>query len=213
MRIYGALDKNRFQSAADKSRARHLFNLMNEQEADEQDYYNKSTASYNKSQIYKLSSDVEDYIEDYVGSTNVDINSTIKEYGLYGVDIWDYIEDDVKGLKQSWRRGDGIKYAVIYESWRSSLTAYVGGEPAFAVAIYQGDNHGNPDDYYFGIEWLEADKILSNVYDVYSKSHSYNEDEFYDYTIKILDSILSMISEVIEYSIEKCLDDNPPALG
>jgi len=211
-RIYCSLDKDWLRSAADKSRARHLFDLMNKQEEEENRYYRESTASYNKSQIYKFAPDVEEYIVEFVDSTNTDIKSAIKEYKLYDVGIWEYISQYLQDLKGSWSRGDGLKYATLYDANSDGAKARLGDTIVFIIGTYEGTNNGDPDDFFFDVEQIDENEILSYIYDIYKKHHKYNDNEFLLFVDEVLGQLLGPISSKINMAIEDCLMDNPPPL-
>lgn len=210
-RIYSSLNKDRLKSAADRSRARHLSELMDEQEREEQDYYNESTYAYNKSRIFKFASDIEKYVDNFVYELNEDIKSAIEEYKLYSVGIWEYIDQYLR-IDTNGSEPKKFPWFIIHDSYYEGVRICLGDyKDVIVISTYEGSNHGNPDDYYFDAESIRPGDILEYAYSTYRKP--YNETAFYNFVIEILDSLLNPVSNMVDEAIEDCLMDNPPPLG
>ena len=211
-KIYSSLDKDRLRTAADRSRARHLSELMDKQEREEQDYYDESTNAYNKSRIFKFSSNIEKYVDNFIYELNEDIKSAIEEYKLYDVGIWEYIDQYLKS------DGSGLTYipwSIIYDRYYEGVRICLGDyKDVIIIATYEGSNHGDPNDYYFDVESIRTGDILDCIYTAYHKIYrkTYDETTFYNFVIEILDSILNSVAYTVDSAIEDCLMDNPPPL-
>ena len=207
-KIYSSLDKDRLRTAADRSRARHLSDLMDAQEREEQDYYDESTYAYNKSRIFKFTSDIEKYVDNFVDEINEDIKSAIEEYKLWDVGIWGYIDQYLRS------DGSGLTYipwSIIYDRYYEGVRICLGDyKDVIIIATYEGSNSGDPNDYYFDVESIRAGDILECAYNAYRKT--YDETAFYNFVIEILDSILNSVAYTVDSAIEDCLMDNPPPL-
>ena len=208
-RIYSTLDKNRSRTAADRSRARHLFELMDAQERKEQEYYDESTYAYNKSRIFKFASNIEKYVDNFVYELNEDIKADIEEYKLWDVGIWEYIDQYLKSDLGSVPKK--FPWSIIYDRYYEGVRICLGDyRDVIIIATYEGPNHGNPDDYYFDAESIRPEDILEFAYSAYHKP--YDETAFYDFVVEILDSLLNPVAYAVDEAIEDCLMDNPPPL-
>ena len=210
-RIYSSLDKDRLRTVADRSRARHLSNLMDAQEREEQDYYDESTYAYNKSRIFKFTPEIEAHVNHFVYELNTDIKSAIEEYELWGVGVWQYIDQYLKsGASGSILKN--LPWSLIYDRYYEGVRICLGDyRDVIIISTYEGSNHGDPDDYFFKTESIRTHDILECAYNAYRKT--YDETAFYDFVIEILDSLLNPVLGAVDEAIEDCLMDNPPPLG
>lgn len=216
--VFARLDKNRIKSDVDKSRANHLFNLMNEQEELEQRYYDKSAERYNRAQVNKYAKDFKKQIEQGLIEINEDIASTVEEYGLDDAGIW-YFINEYLGSEQFAERDDGLT-TKTYKAYDDSLVVILitphYEKEILNVGIVEGTNYGDPNDANLALmtdnEGFNALGFCDIVYDL-CENNGISISDAYDYGSNLIEDILGFITEDVHHGIEKCLEENPPALG
>ena len=217
MYIKAGLDMRRIDSIADQSRAKHLGDLMDEQEALAQEDYNQSTSRYQKSQVYKFESDFEDTVTSKLLDINRTVQSVIKKYNLDGCDLWVDIANSLG--TGGWSRGDGLKFRAVDDSgWIDVELGLDNMLPIMSYAVVESDDpddYGNPDAAWLTLDYFNAKNFCNVIYDVYvSRYGTPDFDSIYEMGEELLDFIVDdFIANDVTNAIESCLQNNPPPLG
>jgi hypothetical protein len=215
------LDTQRLRTAADKSRAKHLFNLMNEQEAQAQRDYDRSSESYyrSKSKMYQYADRYAAYLNDAISEINQDIENASKEYSSPD-DDWTQFEilGDVReallDLDISYTRGDGLSCKIYDISSEYVQVTLASLHREYVIAKIGFDEDDLPSEEDIKVNDFNARGFCDIVYDIYTDQYSdYDWNKIYNYGIGILDQILKDIENAVMKGIETYLDNNPPALG
>ena len=216
-RIYSSLDKNRLRTAADRSRARHLSELMDEQEEKEQESYDRFTDRYTRSRIYQqYGSYFKEFLEGSLAESTNDILETAEEFNLDDYAVWGYVVDAlIHQPDVEWSREDGLE-CKMYEyddCWKVILISAHREVEVIKINVLDGDNHGDPYDCYINLEEFNEKKFCDVLYDVYSDNGGENLEEFKWFAVDFLEILGDEISNAVERGLEECIKDNPPPLG
>lgn len=214
------LDKQHFQTSMDRSRTQHLNRLMDEQEQEDQQYYNKSAERYNRTLLVnKYSKQLEDIFKNGVAEINDDIRDIIEEYDLTGKDIWSYISDCLLSTNLDQKQDNGLTTRV-YENDRILkvvLNSYYHEKTIAEFGVFYNDDpgfYGDPDAAELFVTTFNAADLCNAMYDMYSmQDKEFDAVKIYnmcsDYVLFLLNDI---ITQQVTEGIDECIDRNPTPL-
>ena len=223
MKLYikaGMLDKTHFQTSMDRSRARHLNRLMDDQEREDQQYYTQSTDRYNRTLlINRYSNQLETMFKNGVEEINNDIRAIIEEYDLAGKDIWSYISDCLLDTELKQKHDNGLT-TLIYENDRMLkvvLNSCYHEKTIAEFGLFYNDSpfdYGNPDAVELYVTTFNAADLCTAMYDIYlMEDAEFDADKIYnmceDYVRFLLETV---IARAVTEGIDECIHNNPSPL-
>jgi len=212
------LDTNRLKSSADASRAKHLFNLMDEQDSAAQKDYTTSTERYRKGQIYALADKYRKEFENAFREITLDVHNAKDEYGLIDKGIWGFVSEALYSMDIRDMRGEALTIIIYeYNDYVHVRIKAPDCEPEIAeIGVTCADDYpygGDPDVGLIALHNFNAYKFCDAVYSAYEYLfQDYDIDAMYKFGLKMMDMILKPIEDAVTKGIEKCLYQNPPPL-